>query len=316
MDYSLLEQNRKGPSKRRTLQFLLRREFLFQIEGRQYYPRSVYPGINWFILTTLVILLFGFNASRSFPENPSNAIDCLTALTYTQLCLIALRSMVYSALSFSRDLQNRTITVVRISPLSSTLSLMAKLSACLIPLWLEQLLLLPVSLLFFCGYFGLSYINVALALPLTLSVSLLAGCVGLVVGSLTAIPEQAIRNARVSYVLVVFLIPLLKAIASDWFIPLSSLWLWLFMTARRAPHRRLAMTVLTLLAGVTWLIGSSQPIASYLPARLHPLALLENFYQIQPSSSLISSAAVAVIVYLILSCAFFLTARLRYSHAR
>jgi hypothetical protein len=312
-------------SKWKEFLFLLRREFLFQLDGRRAYSRGVYPGVNWFALICVGALLLEFNASRLAPESSSTAIDHFTFLTLAQVFLITLRSTVYCALSVSRDLQNHTATVVRVSPVSRTVTLAAKLCACLAPLWIELILFLPVSVLFFSVYLWLSPVLVASTLPFLIAVSLMAGCLGLVIGSTTALPHQAARNARLFVFFLLFVMPVLEGMSEGWMIPLIALGLWLSVTTRRAPHRTTLMASFAGLLTMLGLLHSRAPLGFSL-SNLHPLHISGEFYS-NPlhggdlhlwldQAGLFAHPLAMGLVYLGLAVFFFLLARTRYSYAR
>lgn len=317
-------------SKWKEFLFLLRREFLFQLDGRRAYPRGVYPGVNWFALLCVGALLLEFNASRLAPERSSTVIDHFTFLVLAQAFLITLRSSVYCALSMSRDLQNHAATVVRVSPISRSLTLLTKLCACLAPLWLELWLFLPVSLLFFSVYLWLPPMLVVSATPFLMACSLVAGCLGLAIGSTTMVPAQAARNARLFTFYALFLVPMLKGISEGWVLPLAGLALWLSVTSRRAPHRNLFLGVFTTVLLALGLFHQSGLVGFSL-ANLHPLHVAGEFYSsaefyaspshdghsLGPLSDFTLQHPLAICgVYLSLSIIFFLLARVRYSHAR
>ena len=312
-------------SKWKEFLFLLRREFLFQLDGRRAYSRGVYPGVNWFALIGVGAILLEFNASRMAPESSSTAIDHFTFLTLAQVFLVTLRSTVYCALSVSRDLQNHTATVVRVSPVSRTVSLAAKLCACLAPLWVELLLFLPVSLLFFSVYLWLSPLLVASTVPFLLAISLMAGCLGLAIGSTTSLPQQAMRNARIFVIFLLFVMPMVKSMAEGWLVPVIGLGLWLSIVTRRAPHRSALLLSFTGLAAALGVLESRAPWGFSL-SNMHPLRLSEEFYAAAlhagsprdwflPDHLFAQPLAVGVL-YLCLGAVFFLLARARYSHAR
>lgn len=311
-------------SKWKEFLFLLRREFVFQLDGRRGYTRGVYPGVNWFALICVGALLLEFNASRMAPESSGTVLDHFTFLTMAQALLITLRSTVYCALSMSRDLQNHTATVVRVSPISRTVALAAKLCACLAPLWIELLLFLPVSVLFFSVYLYLSPVLVASVTPFLIAASLVAGSLGLVIGSTTAIPHQAARSARFFVLFALFLVPVLRGISEGWMIPLVGLGLWMSVATRRAPHRNLLLTIMGLIVGALGLLQAGS-LGGFTMGKLHPLQVANEFY----SEALRSGAAVwpdpaspfthpliVGLVYLGLAGIFFLLARTRFSYAR
>jgi len=303
--------------------FHLRREFLLQLDGRRAYARGVYPGVSWFALLCVAVLLIEFNSSRLSPQTSSTALDHFTLLALGQCVLIWLRSTVYCALSFSRDLQNHTVAVVRITPVSRTLSLLAKLCASLAPLWTELILFLPVAVLFFCVYLSLPYLLVLSLTPFLFCLSLAAGCIGLAIGSLSSQPAQAIRNARLFTFFILFFVPILKQMSASWTLPLAGLGLWLLIYSRRAPNRGLFCSTCALVTAGLAVINISEPFGLNV-SRLHPAALVTKFFPEEPTASagtsletlceLYSYPLSASFVYLILALVFFLLARARFNY--
>ncbi len=301
--------------------FLLRREFLFQLDGRRSFPRGVYPGVNWFVLLCAGALLLEFNSSRFAPESSSSVVDHFMFLSLAQIFLVALRSTVYCAISMSRDLQNHAAAVVRVSPVSRTLTLAAKLCACLAPLWTELLLYLPVAILFFSVYLWLSPVAIASVVGFLFCSSLVCGCLGLAVGSTTSAPLQAARNARLLIFFLLFFFPILTAVSDGWVVPLAALALWLSATTRRTPHRAV------LLVGAGVLVAGLPILISLMPPRggvslLHPLTFtgryLQDFFDGNPELSLrfLEQPLGMGGLYLLISVVLFFLARARYQYVR
>jgi len=305
--------------------FHLRREFLLQLDGRRSYSRGVYPGVSWFALLCVAVLLLEFNSSRLSPEQSRSAIDNYTLLALGQCILIWLRSTVYCALSFSRDLQNQSVTVVRITPVSRTMTLLAKLCASLAPLWMELLLFLPISILFFSVYLSLPMLLVFSLTPFLFCLSLAAGCIGLAIGSLSSQPAQAIRNARLLTFFLLFFIPILKQMSSSWFLPLLGLSLWLLIYSRRAPNRGIFIATSAVVTAGLALVNLLQPMGLNV-SKLHPTRMITEFYPdkfslrpwdlptwmvLDSLTDLISVAG----VYLVLAAIFFWLARLRFNYS-
>ncbi len=299
--------------------FLLRREFQFQLDGRSSYPRGVYPGVNWFALLCGGALLLEFNSSRLAPESSSSAVDHFIFLTLAQAFLITLRSAVYCAISMSRDLQNHTAAVVRISPVSRTLTLTAKLCACLAPLWIELFLYFPVAVLFFSVYLWLPVKAVALIVPFLFSLSLVTGCLGLAIGSTTSSPLHAGRNARLFVFFLLLFMPMLQVISQGWMVPLAALALWLSATTRRTPHRTV---VLVGSAAVVFALGTLSTLSDlgYNSTFLHPLASAGHFlsYALRGDRPgfFLELPYFTGGIYLLLSGVLFLLARARYQYVR
>ncbi len=308
-------------SKWTEFRFLIRREFLFQLDGRRAYPRGVYPGVNWFALLCIGVLLLEFNSSRLAPESSSSAVDHFVLLTLGQVVLMAFRSTVYCALSFSRDLQNHTATVLRVTPVSQTLAMVAKLVACLAPLWIEIALFLPVSILFFSVYLWLPPLLVASTAPFLIAISLVGGCLGLVVGSLTSQPQRAARNAR-SLIFLLCFIPAIQTLRDSWFIPILVIAIWMAMATRRAPHKATVLGTLGILAAT--LLGLQLWVPELLGfGELHPFYLIFVFYPqtvhqlsgfTSSPGSILTTPLLMCLAYSGLALIFFGLARLRYRH--
>jgi uncharacterized membrane protein (DUF485 family) len=305
--------------------FHLRREFLLQLDGRRSYSRGVYPGVSWFALLCVAVLLLEFNSSRLSPEQSRSAVDNFTLLALGQCILVWLRATVYCALSFSRDLQNQSVTVVRITPVSRTMTLLAKLCASLAPLWMELLLFLPVSILFFSVYLSLPVLLVFSLTPFLLCLSLAAGCLGLAVGSLSVQPAHAIRNARLLTFFLLFFIPILKQMSSSWFLPMMGLALWLLVYSRRAPNRGVFILTSASVAFALALVNIFQPLGLNV-SKLHPTRMIMEFYPEAfshrpwelPTSLVMESLSYPVGVagvYLVVAAVFFWLARLRFSYS-
>ena len=299
--------------------FLLRREFQFQLDGRSSYPRGVYPGVNWFALLCGGAMLLEFNSSRFAPESSSSAADHFIFLTLAQAFLIALRSTVYCAISMSRDLQNHTAAVVRISPVSRTLTLIAKLCACLTPLWIELFLYAPAGILFFSVYLSLPMSAVTTVLPFLFALSLVAGCLGLTIGSTNSNPLHAGRNARLFVFFLLLFMPMLQVISQGWTVPLAALALWLSATTRRTPHRTI---VLVGTAAMVFALGTLSGLSEqgFTSSLLHPISSVGHYlgyalrgeaYQVYIDLPLFVS-----LIYLVLSAFLFLLARARFQYAR
>lgn len=313
-----------NPASWKRFLFHLRREFLLQLDGRRSYSRGVYPGVSWFAILCVAVLLMEFNASRLSPEQSSTAMFHFRLLALGQSILIGLRSTVYCALSFSRDLKNHTVSVVRTTPVSGTQTLLAKLCACLAPLWIELVLFLPVSILFFSVYLSLPVLLVASLTPLLGCLSLAAGSIGLTVGTLCSQPVQAMRNARIFAFFIFFFVPLLQSMSSSWTLPFFGLSLWIIIASRRAPNRGVVATTFLFVLTALGLLELFQPLdlsihklnpmnllIAYLPDELYspvwgsPPMSLEHFsYPISVS-----------VVYLLLAIIFFALARTRFNYA-
>ena len=148
---------------------------------------------------------------------------------------------------------------------------------------------------------------------------------GLAIGSLSAQPAQAIRNARLLTFFLLFFIPILKQMSSSWFLPLLGLSLWLLIYSRRAPNRGVfIITSAAVTAGLT-LVNIFEPLGLNV-SKLHPTRLITDFYPDKFSlrpwdlptwmvvDSLTDLVSVAGI-YLALAAVFFWLARLRFSYS-
>lgn len=299
---------------------------MLQIDGRALYSRAVYPGVSWFVLLSATVMLLEFNTSRFSPDQSHTAIQHFTLLASGQCLLIWLRSTVYCALSFSRDLQNQTVTVVRITPVSATQTLIAKMVASLAPLWIELIVFLPISVIFFSYYLSLPLLLVVSLTPFILCLSLVAGTVGLAIGTLTNQPHQAVRYARFLTFFLVALVPILKALSSSWMLPVIGLLLWLSIASRHAPHRLVFLVTSALTIGSMSLLNSFKPFGLDV-TQIHPYKVVNDFYPnfldpqnltdtvaLEPHALLYPLSVAGV--YLLLAGVFFWLARIRFSYPR
>lgn len=256
-----------------------------------------------------------------FPESSPTALKHFSLLALGQCVLIWLRSTVYCALSFSRDLQNQSVAVVRITPISPNQVLFAKLVASLAPLWMELLLFLPVSLLFFSVYLNLPVIMVLSTTLFLICLSFIAGTLGLAVGSQSSHPSQAIRNARLLTFFLLFFFPILKGISDSWTLPLVGLGLWLIVYSRRAPNRGTFLAVCSTVVGLFALFEKTEPLGMNV-SFLHPVNVVAVFFD---TDFLADSAdqvwalyyypAFVGGLYLLVAFVFFRLARLRFRYS-
>lgn len=296
-----------------------------QLNGRHSYSRGVYPGFSWFALLCVAVMLLEFNSSRLSPQSSQTVRENFTLLAFGQCLLIWLRSKVYCALSFSRDIQNQTVAIVRVTPISKTSALLAKLCASLAPLWTELALFLPVSLLFFSVYLKHPALLVFTLTPLLFCLSLIAGCLGLCLGSLTNKPNQAMRSARFATFFLFALLPILKGMFSSWSLPLLGLSFWLMLCSKRAPHRRLFLATSGLVVAALSLIAKFEPFSLSID-NLHPNLLISSYYRNSGYAvdwhadftslwGLCSYPISVCVIYLLIGVAFFWAARSRFKYS-
>ena len=311
--------------------FQLRREFLFQLDGRRLHPRGVYPGVSWFLCACIAIILWEFNSSRVAPQSSPTVFGNFGILVFCLTTLICLRSTVYTALSYSRDLQNNSATIVRCSPLSANSTLLAKLCACLAPLWMELVLFFPVAILFFAIYLPLSPLVVASAFPILFFLSLVFGSVGLAVGSMTDQPVHAVRNAKLLVYFLLFFAPVMMAVTGGALIPTLAFTAWLVLFSRQAPHRKLVL-------GMAWVSFILTAMATHLKVlnakafTFSPLNIFDSLFSRMDSSTPVWSVSAGsripywwndpseillpFLVYCAAGISLFIIARLRYRYAR
>ncbi len=246
-------------------------------------------------------------------------VEYFSQLSSFLAILIGLRATVYCSVSYARDLQNQSASIVSVTPISQTSVLAAKLCACLAPLWLELLVFMPLALAFFSVY--LPWTLVLAQFPILILVSLTGGCLGLAIGSMSPNPSFAARSARG---LILFLLPLVYILdlTSDGFLlPSLGIFLWLLASSRQAPHRAaILVSALALSAGLIALEAGLGGQA--LAQNLHPLNVTYDIFKgaarsdLSPTLDYVSRALPATIFYLLLCGAFFGLAKLRYRYAR
>ncbi|MBI3928173.1 MAG: hypothetical protein HY319_21700 [Armatimonadetes bacterium] len=228
---------------------LLLRELSSQ--SRRRYPRASwsYPGPAWFLVWALTLALaywyWGFDASGAEVINPR--VFLVTA-GLLQLWLVAMRSIVYTSVSMAYEVRESTLPVLLSTPLSLVRALLAKLVACLLPLWLELALLLPFNLIFYVWIGGISA-TLALALNAFLfTVSLLFGGFGLWLGSIASDPEKAAGNARALAFMLLIGTLLLEKILAWWLLVIGVLiWICLVVQPQVRPRQAVHSGVIALL---------------------------------------------------------------------
>jgi ABC-type transport system involved in multi-copper enzyme maturation permease subunit len=153
------------------------------------------------------------------------AHDYLMFVSLLQTWLLSLRSCLYTCASMAHEVRQGTIPVLLSTPLSLSRALMAKLVACLFPMWLELAMALPLALGIYCWKGGAP---VGLVLGITafqLTASILFGGLGLWLGSLLPDPEKAANTARV-LVVVLLAATFLPGQYLPWPIVVVGLLLW------------------------------------------------------------------------------------------
>ncbi len=304
--------------------FLLRREFLFQLDGRRAHARNIYPGPTWFALICVGAILLEFNSSRLSPHGSHTATEYLSLMAAGLALLIGLRAAIYCAVSFSRDLQSQTASVVQVTPISANAVLVAKLCACLSPMWVELLMFAPIAAIFFSLH--LPWYLVLSIFAFLFILSLVGGCVGLAIGSMTPVPPFAARNARILAFYLLLIVPIFTGMSEGVGLPVLGLLLWLILSSRQAPHRAFILGGVSFLSSLVlldrWLNLSSDASGCL---NLHPMGAVQSVLRRLPRSaeweaSILMEAGDQIVpslaFYAICAGLCFLFARLRYRYRR
>ncbi|MGE0488473.1 MAG: hypothetical protein AB7S38_04595 [Vulcanimicrobiota bacterium] len=228
---------------------LLRRE-LWSLAKRRYPKRSwSYPGPFWFLLVTFLVLFLQWEVHK---VDSQGYLAFLCFLATIHALMICFRAAVYSAVSMAYDVRQNTIAVLRSTPHSLAWAVLAKLLAVLLPMWLELLAFLPISLLTY-GWWGGVPPSIILVVNLFVGLSgLLAGCCGMWLGMLISKPERAASAAWWSTLGLLLAVP-----AVEWAKPCWSgiLGFCLFMYLLRSRSRAQSLRAVGLFAVMTVMLG-------------------------------------------------------------
>lgn len=186
-------------------------------------PGWAYPGPIWFLVVTVVPAIVFLRQGSWDDARPY----FLTA-AMLQMWLLAFRSALYAATSMAADVRQGTVPVLLSTPLSLAGSLRAKLSACLLPLWVELAFALPLSLLVY-SWQGTANPSLILAVHgFLFTATILFGGLGLWLGGLLGDPERAARASRM-LVAILLLATSLTPTQLPGPIVLVGLLLWVFL---------------------------------------------------------------------------------------
>lgn len=154
-------------------------------------PGWAYPGPIWFLVVTLVPAIVFLRQGEEANPRPFFLVAALF-----QMWLLAFRSTLYTSTSMASDVRQGTLPVLLSTPLSLSASLRAKLTACLLPLWLELLLSVPLALVVYSWQGGLPPAMIATVAAFLACASLLFGGLGMWLGGLLGDAEKAAKASR------------------------------------------------------------------------------------------------------------------------
>ncbi len=274
---------------------LLWRELSSQAYRR--YPREgwTYPGASWFLTATLLppAIFWKLTGGASF-----SSPDCLAVATVWQTWLLSLRSATYPAVSMAYDFREGTLPVLRATPIRLVWALTAKLIACLLPLWMELGVLLPVNLLCY-GLLGDQSPSMIVALlGIMGATSLFFGGFGLWLGSVVGDPERVSNSVRLVVSMLLLGTPLL-AEALTWPLLLVGglIWLWLVAQPQARPGQAyqggVAALILLLLLPVFYTFAQNM-LGEFELSAYNPLVVL--YHSPAPSRWLASWNLVGLLV--------------------
>lgn len=150
-----------------------------------------YPGPIWFLVVTVAPAVVFLRQGSWEDARPY----FLTA-AMLQMWLLAFRSSLYAATSMATDVRQGTVPVLLSTPLSLASSLRAKLSACLLPLWVELGFALPLSLLVYSWRGTVPPGTILAVLAFLFTATLFFGGLGMWLGGLLGEPDRAARASR------------------------------------------------------------------------------------------------------------------------
>ncbi len=243
-----------------------------------------YPGPAWFLAATLVPALLYLKTHFHHSEPEAARILFLVG-ALLQLWLLALRSTLYTATSMASDVRQGNITLLMSTPLTLAGAFGAKLAACLLPMWLELLVALPVML---AVYSWQGQVPAGLVLAVTayqLAVSFLCAGLGTWLGGVLGDPEPAANSARTLAIVVLGATALSgNVVPGSVVIAGLTLWACLVWVPRIRPKKAVQSSVvaLFLLLFLPILAGLGRETAAHLDlTRLNPLWAV---YRLMPAN--------------------------------
>lgn len=154
-------------------------------------PGWAYPGPTWFLVVTVVPAIVFLRQGTW-----EHARTWFLTAAMLQMWLLAFRSSLYTATSTAADVRQGTVPVLLSTPLSLAGSMRAKLSACLLPLWVELGFALPLSLLVYSWQGQAQPLLVLAVTAFLFTATVLFGGLGMWLGGLLGEPERAARASR------------------------------------------------------------------------------------------------------------------------
>ncbi len=229
-------------------------------------PGWTYPGPGWFLVATLVPALLYL-----VQDDPSAARSYFLASALFGLWLLALRSGLYAATSMASEVRQGTFSVLLSTPMTVSGATAAKLTACLLPLWLEILVALPAALLVYSRFGDVPPHLLVAVTAFQLVVSFLFAGFGLWMGSLLEDPERAAGTVRTLALVALPGTLLATRLVSDTLVVAGlTLWALLVWIPRIRPNQAIPSSVLAL---VLLLLLPFLPVMSTLGQDLRDLDL-------------------------------------------
>ncbi len=229
-------------------------------------PGWTYPGPGWFLVATLVPALLYL-----VQDDPSAARSYFLASALFGLWLLALRSGLYAATSMASEVRQGTFSVLLSTPMTVSGATAAKLTACLLPLWLEILVALPAALLVYSRFGDVPPHLLVAVTAFQLVVSFLFAGFGLWMGSLLEDPERAAGTVRTLALVALPGTLLATRVMPDTMVVAGlTLWALLVWIPRIRPNQAIPSSVLAL---VLLLLLPFLPVMSTLGQDLRELDL-------------------------------------------
>lgn len=216
-----------------------------------------YPGLMWFFLFTHLPPIIFWRAGGEAANLDIRFFFAGSVLLQTWL--LCLRSALYPSVSMACEVREGTVPVLLSTPLSLTRAMIAKLVACLLPLWCELLAVQPLFFGFYVWAEGISPYTVLAVNAFLLSVSLLFGCLGLWLGSQVADPEKAANHARLAVLMGLGGTLLLENLLTWPFLLVGAVvWMFLMSPARPGHSYRGLIYALVVVVSLPLLLTLSQ----------------------------------------------------------
>ena len=268
------------PSLYTQLKTLLYRELWSQSQRRYARPNWNYPGpVAWMAVT-----LFPLIWHLRFGNSEGEFLGVFSVTTALLVVLMASRASLYNAVSSAHAFRQNTVVVTRTTPYSLATTQLAKLVACLLPLWVELVLNTALQLLAFSLLGGLPMTTVLGANLFLGAVTIVFGCLGAWLGMLHPDVSRAARTSSWVVFVILFFSLLLEAL-TNWAVLaiLASVWTMLKLKSKQ----RTSVLLISLLVIPLIYVGTKDLPHEFRWGIFNPVTVVRGLSQNQPAEHLL-----------------------------